>query len=381
MKVKVIYGCSCSGKSTYVTDRCGDTDVIYDYDKILSAITNRKEHICDKHPAHLHVVSFRSLFTAKISDESGIDTAWIITRWPSDFLKNQLEGCEVEYTKVEATKPECFERLENDSNRPDKEAWRAVIDRWFEEHEPESVSDSHITKIINSKTTGDEGMKINLKGTILSNDDADIMRWFGWLDVICPLDISNTLAEAAGGDVTVYINSPGGDLLAGSEMYGLLKAHEGKTTAVIQSHSASASTVAMMGCDVIRAEPPALICVHNPSGMADGDAKVHMTAARELKTVKEAIINAYMPRAKISREELSALMDKDMWITPQQAYEYGLVDEIIDGGELNGNNNIIVNAVGSLAMPTDEMRRQYMSHKAGIKAKHTQALLELYAKY
>ena len=203
-------------------------------------------------------------------------------------------------------------------------------------------------------------MDVNLKGTIVTNDDADVLRFWGWLDLTCPMDIHRRLAEADGQDVTLLVNSAGGDLLAGSEIGGALRRYPGKTTSVIQSHSASAATVAMMGCDEIIAEPCALICVHNPSATVEGDSREHQKTAEELETIKQAVINAYMGRAKVSRKELAALMDRDRWMTPQEALHYGLIDAIRDGDKLDsGVGGRYVNAAYAYPIITTQMREAY----------------------
>lgn len=230
-------------------------------------------------------------------------------------------------------------------------------------------------------------MDVYLKGTLMDNDSAAIMRWgYDWLDLTCPLDVQNALDKNPEEDATVYINSHGGILTVGSEIYGILRKHGGGTTAVIQSHAASAATIAMMGCDTIRSEPVATICIHNPMVRAEGDAEYHREVAGDLDTFKESVINAYMPRSKLSREELWALMDEDKWLTPQQALECGLIDEIIDGDKL-GTPAPVLNATGGFLLPSARMREQYQQHLMDEKverekeAKRAQARLELHVKY
>ncbi len=224
-------------------------------------------------------------------------------------------------------------------------------------------------------------LKVNLNGTILDNEECEIMRWFGWTDVVCPKDIEDTLAESPEEEATLYINSPGGNMIAGSLIRSILKAHKGHTSAVIQSHAASAATICMTGCDEVIAEPVALICVHNPSANAEGTAEDLRGTAKDLDTAKESIINAYMSRSKVTREQLSELMDEDRWISPQEAFELGLIDKINEGETLNGPV-VITNACGAATIrPSQQMREEYQNHKEKeIKARRTKAKFAVLAK-
>jgi ATP-dependent protease ClpP protease subunit len=190
------------------------------------------------------------------------------------------------------------------------------------------------------------------------------MRWYGITDVCCPGDFREALE--ADEDITVYVNSDGGSLVAGNEIYCALAGHKRKTTAHIQSRAASAATVAIMGCSEIVAEPVSLICVHNPSTYAEGDSGVMRHTAEELENVKKAILFAYGSRMKKSEEEVSALMDKDMWIDAQTALSYGLVDKV---AERRAVPSLVVNGSGYLQFPTEEMFEQFRADKEKEKTK------------
>ena len=210
-------------------------------------------------------------------------------------------------------------------------------------------------------------MDIELKGTIVGNEDAEILRWQGFSDLTCPGDIGAALDKAKGEEVTLLINSPGGDLVSGSEIRAKLLRYPGRTKALVQSHAASSATVAMSGCDEITADAAALICVHNPSAEAYGDHREHQAAAEQLLCVKDAILNAYMGRTKLTRQQLSQLMDKDMWITAVKAKEYGLVDQV--DGEIQedqeGAEGIrLLNGAGVFPRITEAMRERYFAWKA-----------------
>ena len=220
--------------------------------------------------------------------------------------------------------------------------------------------------------------EIKLNGTIMPNDDADIMRWFGWNDVCCPADIENALAELPDGEeVTVWINSTGGDLFSGLDMYHALKNAKGKTRAKITTCAASAASVAAMGCSVIEADAASVICVHDPSCWASGAAEDLRKTADELDTFKRSIMATYRGRAKISDEEMWNLMREDRWMNADEALEKGLIDSM--SGEGQSGSVRIVNAGRPCFFPTDEMRERYQNAK-GNERKCAAVYAEILAK-
>ena len=108
---------------------------------------------------------------------------------------------------------------------------------------------------------------LQIRGELWDNDSADVLRWWGFRDITAPMDIQAALDAAAGDDVTLLINSPGGDMAVGNEIRSMLRRYSGDTTALFQGMGASAATLAASGCRVIQSEPGALLCYHNPWGM------------------------------------------------------------------------------------------------------------------
>lgn len=209
-------------------------------------------------------------------------------------------------------------------------------------------------------------MDIALRGTLVDNDSADVLRYWGWRDIVSPMDIAQALDEAGGEDVTLLVNSGGGSLPVGNEIYSILRRYQGKTEALVQGMAASAATVAMCGCSVIRSEPGALLCYHNPSLAANGDWQVHKKTAEELKNCAEAVLNIYEMRSHRTREQLAALLDKDKLISPQQAMEYGLIDEIVGmarPGEDPEGLELVAAHMGAYPRVTAEMREKYQAHR------------------
>lgn len=132
------------------------------------------------------------------------------------------------------------------------------------------------------------------------------------------------------GPVTIWLNSPGGDCIAASQIYSMLMDYPGNVTIKVDGIAASAaSVIAMAGTTVLMA-PTALMMIHNPMTIAYGNA-VEMTKAIEvLNEVKESIINAYELKTGLSRAKLSHLMDAETWMNANRAMELGFADGILE---------------------------------------------------
>lgn len=134
MKIKIVYGPPCSGKSTYVESHMGNDDIRYDYDLLVRACTNKKDHSTAKSSGHGLVIDFRKKFIYRASTQKD-GVAWIITRHPTNGLKNMLSDLDVEYIEMQVSCDECLKRLEADEMRPDKEEWAEIIKQYFCETE------------------------------------------------------------------------------------------------------------------------------------------------------------------------------------------------------------------------------------------------------
>ena len=131
------------------------------------------------------------------------------------------------------------------------------------------------------------------------------------------------------GDITVWINSPGGDCVAAAQIYNMLTAYNGKVTVKIDGIAASAASVIAMAGDTVLVSPVSMLMIHNPATIAYGDHAEMQKAMDMLSEVKESIINAYVLKTGLSRARLSHLMDAETWMDANKAVELGFADGII----------------------------------------------------
>ena len=171
-------------------------------------------------------------------------------------------------------------------------------------------------------------MKVNIKGPIVGNSDAWIYEWFG-IEATSPSMVDKAIEKANGEDLEVEINSGGGSVFAGSEIYTALKSYPGNVTVKIVGLAASAASVIAMAGKKVLMSPTAQMMIHNVSSCAEGDYREMEHTAEILKSANDTIANAYRLKTGKTQEELLALMDKETWMTAQKAKEHGFIDEIM----------------------------------------------------
>ncbi len=168
---------------------------------------------------------------------------------------------------------------------------------------------------------------IDIKGEIINSNNQWIYDWLG-MEATSPKKISDALRDAGGEDVEIHINSPGGDVFAGSEIYTLLRAYSGKVKVKILGIAASAaSVIAQAGESEI--SPTGMFMIHNVKTWSSGDYRDMEYTAEALKAANESIINAYMAKTGMTQEELQGLMDRETYMAAAQAVEYGFVDKVM----------------------------------------------------
>ena len=150
--------------------------------------------------------------------------------------------------------------------------------------------------------------------------------WFE--DEVSPKEFKTEL-EAGTGDITVWINSPGGDFFAASQIYTMLKDYKGKVTVKIDGIAASAAAVIAMAGDEVLISPTAMLMIHNPATFVWGEEADMQKGIEMLVEVKEAIINAFEAKTGLKRTQIAKMMDAETWVSAGRAVELGFADEIL----------------------------------------------------
>ena len=171
---------------------------------------------------------------------------------------------------------------------------------------------------------------IPIKGTIVSNNDSWIYDWFGW-DYTAP---KNVALPETGEDIEVHINSGGGDVYAGSEIYTALRSYSGKVVVKIVGIAASAASVIAMAGDEVEISPTAQIMIHNVSSNVSGDHNALLHEAEVLEGFNKSIANAYIYKTGKALDDLLRLMDKTTWFDAESAVNQGFADKIMFAEEI-----------------------------------------------
>lgn len=216
---------------------------------------------------------------------------------------------------------------------------------------------------------------------MVPNDYKQYYDYFGE-DCTCPKDVQKILDIFQDGDeIEVYINSPGGVIDVGSEIYTLLKSRKDNVKIYITGEACSAASVAAMAayCEM---SPTALMMVHCVSTYADGNHSSLEHAAETLRAADRALSSAYAAKSGMEEKEVLAMMEHETWLTAQQAMEKGLVDAVMFQESKNSQGPMTAGPL--FALPTKEQMEKVKAmqgeaeEKSGHKAAHMQLkLLEM----
>lgn len=199
-----------------------------------------------------------------------------------------------------------------------------------------------------------------LNGTIAEES------WFD--DEVSPKIFKDEL-NGGNGDITVWINSPGGDCVAAAQIYNMLRDYKGNVTVKVDGIAASAASVIAMAGDKVLMSPVSMLMIHNPMTVAYGSSDEMQKAIEMLSSVKDSIVNAYEIKTGLSRAKLSHLMDAETWMDANKAVELGFADDILTR---DNNTDDMVTPTVSMLYSKAAVTNSFMdkiAHKCKIQQK------------
>ena len=191
-----------------------------------------------------------------------------------------------------------------------------------------------------------------------------------WFDDDVTPELFREELNAGQGNITVWINSPGGDCVAAAQIYNMLMDYKGDVTVKIDGIAASAASVIAMAGTKVLMSPVSMMMIHNPATIAFGDTAEMQKAINMLSEVKESIMNAYEIKTGMSRTKISHLMDAETWMDAHKAVELGFADDILqrqDAAEVDDLEAPEVSMLYSRAAVTNSLMDK-IAAKCHIKA-------------
>lgn len=176
--------------------------------------------------------------------------------------------------------------------------------------------------------TQPETVELRIEGDIVDDGEVWVYEWFGE-KATAPNAFKEELNQYKGKNLTVWIDSYGGSVFAGASIYNSLKEHDGKVTVKIDGKAMSAASVIAMAGDEILMSPVAVMMIHNPLTGAYGNMHDLRKVADVLDTIKESIVNSYVNKTGRSKEDISAMMDDETWMSANVAVKEGFADGVL----------------------------------------------------
>ena len=200
--------------------------------------------------------------------------------------------------------------------------------------------------------------------------------WYG--DEVTPKLFKDEL-NAGDGNITLWINSPGGDVFAAAQIYNMLMDYKGNVTVKIDALAASAASVIAMAGTKVCMSPVAMLMIHNPATIAIGDTEEMQKAIDMLSEVKESIMNAYEIKSGLSRAKISKLMDAETWMNAKEAKKLGFADEVLFAGGENAlpEENDTIEMLFSRKAVTDSLLSRLIPKKKPEADKHMVPVIDL----
>lgn len=212
-------------------------------------------------------------------------------------------------------------------------------------------------------------MQIDIKGDVVDSETGQMYKWFGMQNTN-PQAIQEQLEQAGGKDIQLNISSPGGDVTAAAEIYTMLQQYSGKVTGTIQGIAASAASVIAEACGHLAISPAATMMIHRAYTMVDGNKNDLGQTANTLSKIDQTICGVYQVKTGKSADEILDLMDKETWMTADEAVKEGFADEILP---VNDKAPQMINSIGSMPLKNkvDEFMKFLVDQKSENKDKST----------
>ena len=192
-----------------------------------------------------------------------------------------------------------------------------------------------------------------MNGEVIPSDYADVYDYLGY-DNINPKAIKQALNEANGSDVELEINSPGGYVDAGSEIYTALKEYQGQVIAKITGQACSAASWIALAADRVEMSPTAQLMIHRASTISSGNSDDLASDLNALNSLDKSFVDLYSQRTGLDAQEVYRLMCNTTWMNAKEAVDKGFADEIMFQ---NDKKPALVNADGSLSVKPDTINK------------------------
>ena len=193
---------------------------------------------------------------------------------------------------------------------------------------------------------------IQMNGEVIPSDYADVYDFLGY-ENINPKTVKQALSDADGSDVTLEINSPGGYVDAGSEIYTALKEYQGQVTAKITGQACSAASWIALAADRVEMSPTAQMMIHRASTISIGNSDDLASDLNALNSLDKSFVDLYSQRTGLDAQEVYRLMCNTTWMNAKEAVDKGFADEIM----FQDKKPALVNADGSLSVKPDTINK------------------------
>lgn len=197
-----------------------------------------------------------------------------------------------------------------------------------------------------------------------SSENENILRIDGYIaeeswfsDDVTPKQFAAELADIKG-DLTVWLNSGGGECFSASQIYTMLREHDGKITVKIDGIAASAASVVAMAGDTVLMSPTSVVMIHNPASFIFGEVADLEQGIEMLTEVKNSIINAYEAKTKLPRSKISEMMDSETWMSAQKAIELGFADDMLFKSDSTAVDSYMWSSKSAVMATVNAMRQK-----------------------